>query len=62
MCITRLLQQHIFLTFNMFEPHVVYFEYGNIHLINCTSILHHNHKEDVHVFIIQNKLKLQVKA
>ena len=35
---------------------------GNIHLINCTSILHHNHKEDVHVFIIHNKLKLQVKA
>ena len=27
MCITRLLQQHIFITLNMFEPHVVYFEY-----------------------------------
>ena len=38
---------------------------GNIHLINCTSILHHNHKEDVHVFImfiIHIKLKLHVKA
>ena len=25
---------------------------GNIHLINCSSILHHNYKEDVHIFLL----------
>ena len=33
--------------------HMLYFlNTGNIHLINCSSILHHNYKEDVHVFLL----------
>ena len=50
----RLLQQHIFLTFNMYSlSHMLYiFNTGFIHLINCSSILHPNYKEDVHVFLL----------
>ena len=50
----RLLQQHIFLTFNMYSlSHMFYIlNTGFIHLINCSSILHPNYKEDVHVFLL----------
>ena len=49
----RLLQQHILLTFNMYSlSHMLYIlNTGFIHLINCSSILHPNYKEDVHVFL-----------